>query len=251
MRRSLRGTKFLGLAALALFPVVVIFLWSNSPLGLWGAAYLALLVLIMPALAVAQLPAVEGEVMPRVPVYVSSGVVILVLGLCGFLLGAGSLGLEAMGLGPASWAEVATGTLALTFAAVLLVYLFFFLRKATGLRENPLLIQLLPETPKEKVVFLSLSLAAGFGEELAYRGFLIPALTLVLGGEWGAAVVSSAVFGVLHAYQGWLGIARTAALGLLLAAAFLISGSLWPAIFAHAILDMLAGLVIGEALVKD
>ncbi len=245
------SAKVLGFGALALFPVVVVILWANSPLGLWGSAYLAFLVGVMPALAVAQLPAVEGEVLPRMPVYVSSGVVILVLGLGGLLLGASSFGLEAIGLGPASWTEVATGTLVLSLAVLLLVYLFFFLRKAAGLRENPLLIQLLPKTRKEKTVFLFLSLAAGFGEELAYRGFLIPALTLVIGGGWGAAFVSSAVFGVLHAYQGWLGIARTAALGLLLAAAFLISGSLWPAIFAHAILDMLAGLVIGEALVRD
>ncbi len=251
MSRSMGGAKLLGFGALALFPVVVVLLWANSPLGLWGASYFALLVCLMPALAVAQLPAVEGEDLPRVPVYVSSGVVILVLGLGGLLLGASSFGLEAMGLGPASWTEVAMGTLVVFLAALLLVYVFFFLRKATGLRENPLLIQLLPETPKEKTVFVFLSLAAGFGEELAYRGFLIPGLTLVLGGEWGAAFLSSAVFGVLHAYQGWLGIARTAALGLLLAVAFLISGSLWPAIFAHAILDILAGLVFGKALVKD
>ena len=245
------GAKLLGFGVLALFPIAVVFLWANSPLGLWGSVYTILLVGLMPALAVAQLPAVEGETLPRVPVYVSSGVVILMLGVGGLILGTGNFGLEAMGLGSASWADVATGTLVLSLAALLLVYLFFFLRKAAGLRENPLLIQLLPETPRERTVFFLLSLAAGFGEELAYRGFLIPALTLVFGGEWGAAFVSSAVFGVLHAYQGWLGIVRTATLGLLLAASFLISGSLWPAIFAHAILDMVAGLVIGEALVRD
>lgn len=251
MSRPTGGAKLLGFAGLGLFPVVVILLWTGSPMGLWSAAYFALLVCLMPALAVAQLPAVEGESLPRVPVYVSSGVVILALGLGGLILGAESFGLETMGLGPASRIDVATWTLVLSLAALLLLYLFFILRKAAGLRENALLVQLLPETPKERIVFLFLSLAAGFGEELAYRGFLIPAFTLLLGGEWAAAFVSSAVFGVLHAYQGWLGIARTAALGMLLAAAFLISGSLWPAIFAHAVLDIMAGLVIGKALVKD
>ncbi len=246
-----RGARLLAIGALALFPIFTALLWMGTPLSLWGALFLALLVELVPALAVAQLPAVEGEVLPRVPVYVSSGVVILLLGCGGMIRGIGNVGTEAMGIGPTPWLEVAVWTLVLSLASVFLTYLFFFLRKAAGLRENPLLIQLLPDSPREKAVFVFLSLAAGFGEEMAYRGFLIPALTVVVGGEWGGAVLSSAIFGVLHAYQGWLGIVRTAALGFLLASAFLISGSLWPAIFAHAILDLVAGLVIGEALVKD
>ena len=72
-----------------------------------------------------------------------------------------------------------------------------------------------------------------------------------MGSAWAAALLSSAVFGVLHAYQGWLGMVRTGMLGLLLAAAFLLSGSLWPCIVAHAILDLVAGLLLGDTLVKE
>jgi len=72
-----------------------------------------------------------------------------------------------------------------------------------------------------------------------------------LGWNWGAALLSSAVFGLLHAYQGWLGVLRTAVLGMILAASFIVSGVLWPAILAHAILDMIAGLVLGETLVRE
>jgi membrane protease YdiL (CAAX protease family) len=54
------------------------------------------------------------------------------------------------------------------------------------------------------------------------------------------------VFGLLHAYQGPLGMMRTALLGLLLAASLLLSGSIWPAITAHVALDLLGGLVWGE-----
>jgi membrane protease YdiL (CAAX protease family) len=251
MSRPPPDLRPLVIAALALFPIVGALFWVGTPLGLGGALYAALLVELMPALAVAQLPAVEGETLPRVPVYASSGVVILVLGSGGMILGIRNFGVAGMGIGPASWMEILGWTLAFSLAAVLLVFLVFFFRKAVGLRESPLLIQLLPKTTREKAVFVLLSLAAGGGEELAYRGFLIPALASVFGGEWGAALVSSAVFGVLHAYQGWLGIARTAVLGFLLAGGYLISGSLWPAIFAHAILDLVAGLVVGEALVKD
>jgi len=76
-------------------------------------------------------------------------------------------------------------------------------------------------------------------------------LTLLLGWSWGAALLSSTLFGLLHAYQGWLGIVRTAALGFVLAASFIITGALWPAILAHAILDVMAGVFLGESLVKE
>jgi len=92
-----------------------------------------------------------------------------------------------------------------------------------------------------------LSLAAGLGEETAYRGYLITVLA-PLTGLAGAAVLSSAVFGVLHVYQGWLGIPRTALLGGLLAWGFLASGSLWPAIVAHTVIDLIAGIALGERL---
>jgi membrane protease YdiL (CAAX protease family) len=251
MTKTHRRVRLLLLVALALFPVVVAAVRLVTPLGFWSALYLAFLIELLPVLAVAQLPSVEGEVLPRLPVYLSSAVVILVLGCVALLLGMGSFGGVAMGLGPVSWPNLLVWTAVLSMAAMLLVVLVFLFRRAMGFRESPLLVDLLPVTRAEKGVFVLLSMAAGFGEELAYRGFLIPGLALMLGGEWTAALLSSVLFGVLHAYQGWLGVLRTAALGLLLAAGFLISGSLWPAILAHAILDMMAGLVVGESLVAD
>lgn len=234
------------------YPVLTFVVWRWTPLGLWEASYLALLIELLPALALAQLPlAQDQEPVPRVPVYVSSGMVILVLGLGGLMVGSGGLGMEAMGLAKAPWRLIVLWTLGLSAGTLLVLGCFFILRKAVGLRESPLLVQLLPRTKREKLVFAVLSLAAGVGEELAYRGFLVPTLALLMGSEWGAALASSAVFGTLHAYQGWLGMIRTGVLGLLLAASLLLSGSLWPAILAHAILDLLAGLVLGEPLVRE
>jgi uncharacterized protein len=236
----------------ALFPVLVVALWHWTVLGFWEAMYLALLVELLPALALAQLPlAQDEEPLPRVPVYVSSGIVILVLGLGGVLAGWRIVGPEGLGLARVPWSLMLTWTVGLSAGALLVMGYFLVLRRAVGLRESPLLIQLLPRTGTEKLVFAWLSVAAGVGEELAYRGFLVPVLALLLGSPWGAAVASSIVFGALHAYQGWLGMARTGAVGLLLAASLILSGSLWPAILAHAILDLLAGLVLGETLVRE
>jgi len=233
--------------SLLFFPVLTAFFWLGTPLGFWGAMYLAFLLELLPALAVAQLPLVDDDgPLPRVPVYLSSAAVILGIGCIGLMVGWRELGAEAMGIASASWGSVFAWTVGLSLVAILLLGVFLLFRKVAGIRESALLVQLLPKTGTEKVLFVFLSFAAGVGEEIAYRGYLIPALTLLLGWDWGAAILSSAVFGLLHAYQGWLGIVRTAALGLVLASSFILSGVLWPAI-----LDLVAGLVLGETFVKE
>jgi membrane protease YdiL (CAAX protease family) len=201
---------------------------------------------------VAQLYLVEAEeILPRIPVYLSSGALILVLGWVALLVGGRSLGAVAMGIGPAPWSTALGWGVGVTGAAVLLLWAVQAARRALGLRESRLLFLLLPRTGIEKALFAGLSLAAGIGEELAYRGYLVPTLGGMMGSEWGAALASSLVFGILHAYQGWLGVVRTAMLGMLLAASFLVAGTLWPAVLAHALLDLLAGLVLGESLIRE
>ena len=238
--------------ALLFFPLLAALFWLGTPLGFWGATYLAFLLELLPALSMAQLPLVdEGGPLHRTSVYLSSVAMILAIGWMGFMVGWKELGTDAMGLGSAPWASVGVWTAGLCLSALLLLWGFKVFRKVVGVRESLLLAQLLPKTWREKAVFVALSAAAGVGEEIAYRGYLVPALTILLGWDWGAALVSSAVFGLLHAYQGWLGIVRTAALGLILAASFIISGTLWPAILAHAIVDMIAGLVLAETLVSE
>ncbi len=235
-----------------LYPVLVGVVWWGTPLGLRDAALTVLLLELLPALALAQLPLLEEEgPLPRIPVYLSSAGTILILGWLGLLVGGKSLGDEAMGLGPVPWISLVGWTLGATLGALILLGLFHGLRRWLGIRESPLLVQLLPRTGSEKAAFAGLSLAAGVGEELAYRGYLIPTLAGLLGSGWGAALLSTLVFGILHAYQGPLGVVRTTALGFLLAGAFLVTGSLWPAILAHAILDLLAGLVLGETLSRE
>lgn len=102
----------------------------------------------------------------------------------------------------------------------------------------------------EKAAFALLSMIAGFGEEIAYRGYAITALALITGSTPMAVVVSSAAFGVIHTYQGWIGIVRTGLLGAVLAGVFLISDSIWPPIAVHASLDLWAGLVVGDRFLK-
>ena len=66
-----------------------------------------------------------------------------------------------------------------------------------------------------------------------------------------AAAISAAAFGLLHCYQGWLGTARTAVTGFLLALPLLMAGTILPAILAHVLVDLAGGLVIGPRLIRS
>tara|TARA_Y100000996_G_scaffold379679_1_gene333097 strand:+ start:1527 stop:1799 length:273 start_codon:yes stop_codon:yes gene_type:complete len=74
---------------------------------------------------------------------------------------------------------------------------------------------------------------------------LIPAL-----GLGSAVMISSLVFGLMHSYQGWLGIFRTTLMGAVLAWGFIFSGSLVPAMIAHTAIDLIAGILIGDWLLS-
>jgi hypothetical protein len=103
-------------------------------------------------------------------------------------------------------------------------------------------IKITPRTERELSLFMLVAITAGVWEELLYRGFLIwflaPSVGLV-----GAAIVSSVIFGLAHAYQGWRGIVVTTAVGLALAIMYLATKSLWWLMLAHALVDINGGVV--------
>ncbi len=122
--------------------------------------------------------------------------------------------------------------------------------RALRLRETPLLEYILPHTADEKAAFVGVSVTAGVCEELVFRGFLIPATSLAFGSLGLAVLLSSAVFGLLHAYQGMIGVVRTGILGFLLAIPLLATGSLLPSILAHTALDVIVGLWLADWLLR-
>ena len=208
---------------------------------------LAFLLVGLPVAAVAQLRLVDGLEIQRIPAYVSSVGTLLVLGVGAGWVGARKDGVAALGLGAVEVGPVAAWTAILVLAGLALVVAFRQVGMATGARESPLLRALMPRTPKERAVFAGLSLAAGVCEEVAYRGFALTTVAAFTGIGW-AVGVTSLVFGILHAYQGWLGVARTASLGGLLAMGFVASGSLWAPMAAHVILDLVLGIVLADRL---
>jgi membrane protease YdiL (CAAX protease family) len=98
----------------------------------------------------------------------------------------------------------------------------------------------LPHDDEEARWFTALAITAGICEEILYRGFLIAYLGayMPVAAAW---ALSTAAFGLAHAYQEIAGVFKTAAAGALLGGLYLLSGSLWAPIVAHAAYDLVAG----------
>jgi membrane protease YdiL (CAAX protease family) len=83
---------------------------------------------------------------------------------------------------------------------------------------------------------------AAFGEEIAYRGYLV-ARAADLGGRsiaayWVGVVLVAILFGYGHYYKGPAGIIDSGIAGLILGAAYLLAGrNLWASILAHGFID--------------
>jgi membrane protease YdiL (CAAX protease family) len=235
--------------AVALFWVVLLALLFLARLSLLDSLMLAMLLVAVPGLSVAQLPLIGDVPLERLPAYWSSITTLWLLGMGSWFVGTREGGAEAIGLTTLPWGAALAWSVGLTLAGLATIFAFRLIGLALRARESPMLRQLLPVTHEERLAFGALSVAAGCGEEIAYRGYALSVL-VPLAGVPGAVLVTSVVFGVLHGYQGLLGILRTATMGAMLAWGFLMSGSLVPAMVAHTAIDLVAGLWLGDRLLS-
>ena len=219
--------------------------WAGLPLA--DTILLAVLLVALPVFALAQLPLVADTPIERLPAYWSSITTLWLVGTACWLVGTRAEGAEAIGMVWLPVVPLVAWSAGLTGAGLVTMLVFRQIAEAMNRNESAMLRGLLPRTREERGVFALLSVAAGLGEELAYRGYAIPVLGTLMGVP-AAAALTSLVFGILHGYQGLLGTVRTTLLGALLAWGFLASGSLLPAILAHALIDLVAGLLLGERL---
>ena len=103
-----------------------------------------------------------------------------------------------------------------------------------------------PRTPREFGLFYLVSLSAGIAEELTYRGLLFTLLAALLGSWWGSALVASALFGIVHLFQGWRSAGIAALMGLREHLVVGLTGTLFVAMVVHALHDAVTGTVIGR-----
>ena len=240
------------IAGLIGYAAVVYFLLSSTPLRWLDALFLAALIELLPVFAVIQVDLARDLAVERIQAYVTSAVVILFLGVLSLGLGSRLVGMEGMGLSiePAHVAYVLSWSAGILVLGMATLWFFLVLRKRSGWSESRVVHELLPVTRREKGLYAGLSLCAGFGEELAYRGYAIPAVIVAGGSAPMALALTSAAFAVLHSYQGVLGVVRTGVVGVIMGAVFLYTGSLWPSIVGHVLIDLAVGFVLADKLLS-
>jgi membrane protease YdiL (CAAX protease family) len=97
---------------------------------------------------------------------------------------------------------------------------------------------LLPRNAAERKWTALLAANAGPGEELFFRLVLPLLIAIVTGNAWIAFAASSLIFGAVHFYQGWVGIVATMLGGLVFAAFYLATGSIWLAALVHSLMNL-------------
>ena len=239
------------IAGLVGYAAVVYVLLSSTPLGWLDALFLAALIELLPVLAVIQVDLARDLAAERAQAYVTSAVTILILGVSSLALGWRLVGMEGMGLRiePERIIYVMSWGAGILVLGAATLWFFLVLRKRGGWSESRLVREVLPVTRREKGLYAGLSLCAGFGEELAYRGYAIPAVIVAGASAPVALALTSGAFAVLHSYQGVLGVVRTGVVGVIMGAVFLHTGSLWPPMVAHVVIDLAVGFVFADKLV--
>jgi len=100
--------------------------------------------------------------------------------------------------------------------------------------------RLMPRAAGDMPLFSALACTAGLCEELLFRGYLMWVAGALLPFPL-APAAQALLFGFCHAYQGPRGIVLTTFAGAFLTGVVLITGSLWPAMLIHALMDLHAG----------
>jgi membrane protease YdiL (CAAX protease family) len=211
---------------------------------LLGVYYLFLLCLVLPGLAWhsrARLNAMEvaGTYPPAKGTYVSSIVQLVVLGGFAWWVGrAWSFELFATPvLGARDWIAGAV-VLGINLGLMSLSSRW----RTDDERRTMFVYKLAPRSPSEIALFAILAIAAGVGEEIAYRGVLFRLLESTTGGAWLAYIIATIVFTAAHAVQGLKSAVAILLMTILFHALVAFTGTLVIAMIVHTVYDVLAGL---------
>lgn len=224
--------------------------WAAAELHPAARVLTALLIGVLPAFSVLQASAVaQLDVLPSRPkMYAST-----ILGLWALALATAVVAGEAridprlLGVLPLPWPSFLLWLVFALAAVGALVVAF----KAFGMAETPMLQHLIPQSRSEKWIYIAVCLTAGICEEFIFRGFLVGTLRAATGSAGLAVMLAAGAFGIAHAHQDAAGALRAALLGLVLSIPLLVTGSLYPGIAAHVIVDLVGGLWLSKWLLRS
>jgi membrane protease YdiL (CAAX protease family) len=105
---------------------------------------------------------------------------------------------------------------------------------------------LVPESFKEKWLWLALCLMAAIAEEVGYRGVMFTLFMRIAGDWWIAATISALLFALGHMVQGWKSAISIFFFAFGFHVLVLISGALYTAMVVHFLYDITAGVILGR-----
>ena len=157
-------------------------------------------------------------------------------------------GLSAGTLGLADYGGVSTILGSLALAALIGGLHWLNLRrvgKSAGQateRMRSLARRILPVNSVELLPYCALAVTAGVCEEFLYRGFAMGALARVGFPAWSVVILTAALFGLAHVYQGRGGILGTFVMGILFGGIRVAYDTLVPVMMIHTVVDLVAGI---------
>jgi membrane protease YdiL (CAAX protease family) len=105
---------------------------------------------------------------------------------------------------------------------------------------------IVPQSDRERLVWIAVSAAAAAGEEVVYRGVTVAILQRVIDHWFTAALLTSIAFGLAHLVQGWKNAVFVIVFGLAFHLLVRASGNLYGAIAVHFLYDVITGFYLGR-----
>lgn len=149
---------------------------------------------------------------------------------------------------------VAFGFWIVSYLVLIGLALAMHLANAGAIDEGKKTIQLLaPHGGVELVLWICMSVVAGFVEEIVFRGYFQLQFAALLRNVWAGMLASAAIFGLSHAYEGRQRMLLIFVYGAMFGTLAILRKSLRPGMMAHAWHDSFEGivLVIADKLVKS
>jgi len=110
----------------------------------------------------------------------------------------------------------------------------------------PIVSLYMPRDGSERAWWIAVSILAGVGEEITWRGVQTQLLVPIVGTYAVAALLSALSFGGAHFVQGWKSVLVIVVFALGLQTIVWASGGLYVAMLAHVAYDVTAGLMYGK-----
>lgn len=134
-----------------------------------------------------------------------------------------------------------------TIAIIVLACIGIVLRLLHFGEPQKAIAQLAPQSAVEMLLWIALSVSAGFVEEFVFRGYFLRQFSSPPHQLWVGVIASSLLFGCSHAYEGAAGMIAITVYGAMFCGLAILRRSLRPGMIAHGWHDIFTGVMLALA----